>query len=60
MKREPKQTKTSTIEEKNENTNGQPSPELTGFLELIGRALAEEWIQQTAKQTTQNRADTRP
>ena len=25
-----------------------PSPELAGFLELVGRALAQEWIEQNA------------
>jgi hypothetical protein len=28
-----------------------PSPELAGFLELVGRALAQAWIQQTTTQS---------
>jgi hypothetical protein len=27
--------------------HAQPSPELASFLELLGRALAQEWIDQT-------------
>jgi hypothetical protein len=60
MKREPNRSKTSTIEGKNEKAIVQPSPELASFLELIGRALAQEWIQQTANRPHKNRADTMP
>jgi hypothetical protein len=37
-----------------------PSPELAGFLELIGSSLAQAWSDQSTNKPSQNRADTIP
>ena len=39
-------------------TQPQPSPELAGFLEIIGHALAQAWLEHNTNMSSHSRADT--
>lgn len=38
-------------------TKREPSPQLADFLDLLSRALAEKWIEEESKNSSQNGAD---